>query len=150
MDSELGLPAAGLHGAGLHDSTHPPQSRQGTGYAALREVLADVVENSALADAIRQGRDSELVNRNARGPIAPGGLASVPEQAVQQQGFQISAPIEYGEHYHAVCRDAVDESPWVVNKLAILMHADRPQLGYETTALRGGRQRIRPPLSVAT
>jgi hypothetical protein len=32
---------------------------------ALREVLAEVVEDSALADAIRQGQDSELVDRDA-------------------------------------------------------------------------------------
>ena len=30
-----------------------------------REVLAEVVEDSALADAIRQGQDSELVDRDA-------------------------------------------------------------------------------------
>ena len=32
---------------------------------ALREVLAEVVEDSALADAIRQGQGSELVDRDA-------------------------------------------------------------------------------------
>ena len=32
---------------------------------ALREVLAEVVEDSALADAIREGQDSEPVDRDA-------------------------------------------------------------------------------------
>jgi hypothetical protein len=31
---------------------------------ALREVLAEVVEDSALADAIREGQDSEPVDRD--------------------------------------------------------------------------------------
>ena len=32
---------------------------------ALREVLAEVVEDSALADAIREGQGSEAVDRDA-------------------------------------------------------------------------------------
>jgi hypothetical protein len=80
--------------------------------------------------------------------------ASGKQQTFQEQGSEVAASVEDGEHDHPVGVDSVEDAPRALDKLSILIDIHGPQLGASSneqarSSIRSSTDRAFSTLSAA-